>query len=386
MGGPAYHVSLLSGRLDPARYETLLVTGKVGPGEESLVDLASRYGATVEMVPTFGPELRPLADVRAFLAIWRAAREFRPDIIHTHTAKAGMLGRAAAVLTRPRPVVVHTFHGHVLEGYFGRAISDCFRRLERILARASDCLIGVSQATVDDLVRLGVAPAHKFRVVRLGLDLDPYLALEGRGEKFRQELGVSDEDVLCLFVGRFVPIKRLDGMLRAIARARSLGAPVQLALVGDGLIRPELERLAEDLGIQKSVHFAGYRRELESVLDGVDVGVLSSDNEGTPVSLIEAAAAGKPLAATRVGGTAEVVPEGAGLLVPAGDYDRLGEAIAELAADRSQRERFGSAAREHVRARYGAERLIADVDDLYEDLLRRYGRRVGGSVPAGSLR
>src|SRR3954454_17581117 len=177
MGGPAHHVGFLSGLLDPARYESLLLHGQVGPGEVSLSSTADRFGVRRETVPGLRPELRPLDDLRALIALVRWVRRFRPDIVHTHTAKAGMLGRLAAVLAgRPRPVIVHTYHGHVLEGYFGPFKNAFYRTLERLLARVSDVLIGVSAATVDDLVRLRIADRSKFRVIPIGLDLEPFAA------------------------------------------------------------------------------------------------------------------------------------------------------------------------------------------------------------------
>src|SRR4051812_20820018 len=158
MGGPAHHVGFLTSRLDPERYQTVLLHGKVGSGEADLSSASDWPGVTREIVPGLRPELRPIDDLRALLYLVRAVRRFRPDLVDTHTAKAGLLGRlAAAIAVRPRPVIVHTYHGHVLEGYFGRLQNAFYRALERGLARVSDALVGVSSATVDDLVRLRVA-------------------------------------------------------------------------------------------------------------------------------------------------------------------------------------------------------------------------------------
>src|SRR5215212_2073361 len=179
VGGPAQHVSIVSGRLDPARYDTLLVTGRVGPGEASADHLAAERGARVLTLPDLGPDIDPAADARALAQLVRVVRGFRPHVVHTHTAKAGFLGRlAAAVAVRPRPRIVHTYHGHVLEGYFGRPKTELYRGLERAAARVSDVLVGVSEATVDDLVRLRVAPRERFRVIPLGLELDAFRALD----------------------------------------------------------------------------------------------------------------------------------------------------------------------------------------------------------------
>jgi glycosyltransferase involved in cell wall biosynthesis len=281
-----------------------------------------------------------------------------------------MLGRLAAVLGgRPRPIIVHTYHGHVLEGYFGRALNAFYRFLERGLARVSNALVGVSQATVDDLVRLRIAPRSKFRVVPIGLDLDPFLAADGSaGAAFREAAGARKE-VLLTFVGRLVPIKRVDVLLRAFAHARSAGADARLAIVGDGELRRELEQLAALLGVADRTWFAGYREDMVAVAAASDVAVLSSDNEGTPVSLIEAAAAGNASVATAVGGVAEVVTIDTGVLAPAGDHARLGEALAELVHDADTRVRMGQAAREHVRSRFSAQRLVSDIDHLYRELI-----------------
>src|SRR3954471_9807548 len=197
VGGPAYHVSLLSGGLDPERYETLLVAGRPGPGEESHEDVAARHGARVLTVPSLGPEVGPVRDVRALGALMRIARRFRPDIVHTHTAKAGAPGRRAALpALRPRPIVVHTFHGHVLTGYFGPVVSTTYRGIEIGLAHSTDRLVAVSAPTADELAALGVAPRGEIDVIHVGLELDGFLSVHREdGEAFRQELGASSEDV-----------------------------------------------------------------------------------------------------------------------------------------------------------------------------------------------
>lgn len=372
LGGPAQQAAILSGRrLDPERFETLLVHGRLAAGEESMADLAAEEGARTTFLPTLSPPVRPGDDVRALAALVRIVRRFRPHIVHTHTAKAGFLGRTAALLAaRPRPIIAHTYHGHVLEDYFGPLKSRAYRQLESALARFTDRLVGVSQATVDDLVRLGVAERDRFRVIALGLDLSRYSRRE-ESDRFdlRRKLGVGEDDVLAVYVGRLVPIKRLDVLIRAVAHAGAGGAPLRLALIGGGETRPDLEQLAGELGIADRVDFLGYRRDLPRIFAAADLAALSSDDEGTPVSLIEAAAAGLPAVATRVGGVAEVVASGAGLLVGRDDARAMAEALGRLAGDPPLRERMGVAARAHVLARYTADRLVADTERLYADLL-----------------
>jgi glycosyltransferase involved in cell wall biosynthesis len=370
MGGPAHVAALLGGRrLDRERFEPLLVHGSLAPGEASLAELAEEEGAEMRFLPELQQPVDPRRDARALAKLVRLLREFRPHVVHTHTAKAGFLGRTAALSVRPRPAIVHTYHGHVLRGYFGPARQGLYLRLERVLARPSDCLIGVSQATVDELVALGVAPREKFRAIRLGLDLEPLTRLDPEaGRALRAELGIGADDVLAVFVGRLVPIKRLEVLLTALELARRGEPRLRLAIVGDGEIRPALEGQAESIGVADSVRFLGYRRELGTVFAAADLAVLSSDNEGTPVSLIESAAAGLPAVATDVGGVAEAVGTESGVLVPPGDIGAFAEALARLAADPELRGRLGAAGRRLAVDRFGAARLLSDTEALYEEL------------------
>ncbi|MDQ3571824.1 MAG: glycosyltransferase [Actinomycetota bacterium] len=373
LGGPAQQAALLSGRrLDPARFETLLVHGALASGEESMADLAHREMARMEYLPSLSQAPRPHRDAAATLRLARIVRQFRPHVVHTHTAKAGFVGRSAALAAGdPAPILVHTYHGHVLEGYFGPVRNQIYRSLERGLGRRTDCLVGVSEATVSDLVRLGVAPRERFRVIPLGLELDGFAnADEKAGRDLRRELGIDDEDVVLTFVGRLVPIKRVDLLLRAFAIARTR-ARVRLLVVGDGELAPELRELSDRLGVSTAVSFLGYRRDLPRIAAAADIAVLASANEGTPVSLIEAAAAGRPAVATRVGGVAEVVTGETGVLAPRGDIEALAAGITRLANDLELRARLGLAARERAIERHSVPRLLRDVEDLYDKLLDR---------------
>ena len=367
MGGPAHHVSILSSRLPSERYRTVLVSGRVGAGEEEL---------PTPVTPLRLEHLSPKLDLRAdAVTVWQLARLIRrrrPDIVHTHTAKAGFVARLAARLALgATPLVVHTYHGHVLEGYFGRGRTLLYRTLERLMGRLSDALVGVSQATVDDLVRLRIAPARKFRVIPLGLDLARYAQPDARLRAAeRAALDIPDASVVAVFMGRLVPIKRVDVLLDALAAALARRPEIVLVVVGGGECEARLRAQAEALGIAAAVRFVGYRADIASILAAGDVAVLSSANEGTPVALIECAAAGMPLVATDVGGVRDVVADGTGELVRAGDALALGDAVARLAADPDRRREMGAAARRHVLARYDAARLVSDVDALYRELLR----------------
>jgi glycosyltransferase involved in cell wall biosynthesis len=371
VGGPALHVTQLAAQLDKRGYETTLVAGRVGTGEGSMEWVAEELGVQPVFVRALQREISPAADLPAVLELRRLIREIRPDILHTHTAKAGAVGRMAAALSggaRPK-VVVHTFHGHVLRGYFSSWKATFFRKLERTLARMSDALIAVSPEVRDDLVRLGVAPAEKISVIRLGLDLEgrTTVAPESR-TAVRRDLGIPDDRFVTAWLGRMTEIKRTDDLLRAFALLHR-DREADLLLVGDGPLRPELEALAAELDIADSCHFVGYQENVGAYLAAADVVVLTSANEGTPVTLIEALAAMRPVVSTDVGGVRDVVDQDSGFLVDAGDIAGVADRLGRLADDPGLRERMGAAGRARVMERYAVPRLVDDVDKLYRRLL-----------------
>lgn len=359
VGGPARHALLLSAGLEPD-WSTTLVAGTPPPGEGELDDPR----VEVQRVPLQRP-VAPVADGRALAALARHVRRERPAIVHTHMAKAGTLGRLASWSARPRPRTVHTFHGHVLDGYFSKPVEQAFIASERALARATDALVAVSEQTRDSLLELGIGRPEQWRVIPLGLELDRHLAVDGHSGVLRDELGLDDDALLVGMVGRLVPIKDPATMLRAFARVPD----AHLAVVGDGELREQTEALADELGIADRVHHLGWRFDMPAVLADLDLVALSSRNEGTPLTIIEAAACGVPAVATDVGGVAAVVRHGeTGLLVPAEDPEALAEAIRSLLGDPPRRRQLGQAARV-ASDRYGAGRLLADVAGLYRELL-----------------
>ena len=354
------------------RYDQILATGCLGPGEGSLEHLVSDQGIEVRRIAGLRPELRPWDDLRALVGLVRMIREHSPDIVETHTAKAGVVGRVAAVLARRhRPAIVHWYHGHVLTGYFSAPATLAYRIVERGLARVSDRLVCVSEATKRELVDLGVADGERFEVVRLGLDLHHFVEPDAaRVEGARRELGAAEDNtVLACFVGRLVPIKRVDLLLEALAEVRGDVPELRLAVVGDGPLRAELEAQARQRGVEDIVRFAGFRHDMAVVVGAMDIGVLPSDNEGSPISLIEAAAGGRCVIATRVGGVPEVVTPESGRLVPPGDVRALASALSELATDADLRSRLGAAGRRHVLAGWTIPRLLTDVERLYDSVL-----------------
>jgi glycosyltransferase involved in cell wall biosynthesis len=360
VGGPARHALLLTRDLAP-EYQTTLAAGTPPPEEGELSDPA----VPVHRLPLVRP-LSPAADARSVAAVRRLLGHHRPDILHTHMAKAGTVGRLAAMSTRPRPCVVHTFHGHVLDGYFSPRTQLAFTRAERWLARHTDALVAVSSEIRDQLLELGIGRPSQFVVIPVGLDLSAFLAVtEGRGQ-LRSALGLAPETPLVGAVGRLVPIKDNDTLLKAVQTVPG----VHLALVGDGELRQQLEARARELGMGDRVHVTGWWDDVAGAVSDLDVVALTSRNEGTPLALIEAGAAGRAVVSTDVGGVRSVVDDGVtGLLAPPGDVAGISAAISRLLADPISRHTMGSAARRRVEERFGHERLVREIRSLYAELL-----------------
>jgi glycosyltransferase involved in cell wall biosynthesis len=372
VGGPALHVAYLSAGLAERGYDTTLVAGTLAHGEESMAGAAEARHVSVVALDELHREVSPLRDLRAVLRLARLIRKERPVILHTHTAKAGAVGRLASLLAgdaRPR-IVVHTFHGHVLRGYFNPLTTLGFRVLERLLAKISTALIAVSPEVRDDLVRLGVAPAHKFAVIRLGIELGERVQNAGARTETRRLLSIPEDAFVVGWVGRMTGVKRAHDVLEAFRELSADGVDAYLCLVGDGPERASLERRAHELGIVRRCLFVGYQSDVGALYEAIDALVLPSANEGTPVSVIEALAAGRPVVATRVGGVPDVIRSGAGgILVEPGDTRALAAALGSLARDPDRRARMGAEGRANVLSRYAVERLVDDVDRLYRSLL-----------------
>ena len=377
IGGPAIQAVRLSTSLTPYGFETRLVHGRVGAEEGDMAYLITP-GADVRFLPALRRPIAPVQDARAFIALFRTMCAFRPHIVHTHMAKAGLLGRLGALLfnvthPRTRAVVIHTYHGHVLEGYFSRIATALFVGLERMLARTSDVLIAVSTRVRDELAGLyRISRLDRFRVVPLGLDLDPFAAINGAARaQARCTLGIPATVPVVATVGRLTAIKDHDLFLDVALRVAAQFPDTVFLIVGDGERRAELEHAAEKRGLA-SVRFLGWRRDLTTIYGASDVFLLTSKNEGTPVALIEAMASGVPGVATDVGGVRDVVPDADhGIVCPVGDADALARGVTRLLADAGHRERLAGAARRAALARFQFDRLTQDIEALYRELLAR---------------
>lgn len=372
IGGPARHVTILDRGLRARGHDTLLVFGPVGAGEGSLEDLTASLRS--RKVAELGRRIRPLDDVVAFARIVALLFRERPDVVHTHTAKAGTLGRLAAAVfnaTRPkrrRALVVHTFHGHVLEGYFGPVGDRLVRLTERGLGRLADRIVALSPAQRADLCeRFRICPTEKVDVVGLGLELDDLLTLQPGAPSLRDVLAIPGDAVVIGYVGRLVPIKDLPKLIDALCHVVRECPAAVLLLAGDGPERPALEAQVAARGLADHVRFAGWQRDLAALYATCSVVALVSRNEGTPVALIEAMAAGLPVVSTAVGGVPDVVAHArTGLLVDASaSADEVGRVIGQLVTDPMLRRQLGHAARLEVRDRFSSGRLIDDIERLY---------------------
>jgi glycosyltransferase involved in cell wall biosynthesis len=374
IGGPAIQAITLTKELEAFGYQTRLVRGVEDASEGNMDYLASERGVNPTLISAMRRDPGP-SDLAALLALVLLLWRDRPAIVHTHAAKGGTLGRVATLvafpLRRHRPLVIHTYHGHSLTGYFSVRRAAVYRIIEKLLACHTDVLLAVSPEVRDDLIELRVAPALKFRVMPLGFDLSPFTDDRDRAVRraaLRKEWRVSDHEVVVTLIARLVPIKRVDRFL-AIAR-RIPDVRVRFVIVGDGELYEQLTGSDDAAAIRERLVWAGFRRDIPDVCYASDIVMLTSDNEGTPVSLIEAEAAAVPVVATDVGGVRSVVSDGeSGFVGPPDETGLLAEAVSRLLNDAGLRQQMGAAGRARVMSLYTLARLVSDHAALYDKLL-----------------
>ncbi len=394
VGGPARHVVWLTEALNDREFETRLVAGTVPPGEEDMAWFAAEHGVE----PVYIKEMSRELSAKDLFSIWKVFREmqrFQPDIVHTHTAKAGTVGRLAAfaykwltpgsVILRPRKLkVVHTFHGHVFHSYYGKTKTSVFLFIERLLARfATDRIITITDQQLKEINNdFGVGRAERSSVIPLGIDLSALGPGQDTRSTIRTEFGIKDNEFLIGFVGRLTEIKNISMFLQAAKNCldhAEADKRFRFVIVGDGHLREELENEARVLGIAESVIFAGNRTDIPDVYSGLDLVALTSLNEGTPLSLIEAMAAGKPVISTAVGGVVDLLGpveetiDGyaiceRGISIGSNDSKAMVLGISELARDQDLRSRLAATGYDFVSREYSKERLVNDIKELYRQL------------------
>ncbi len=392
VGGPARHVVWLTEGLTRFGYDTTLVTGVVPSGEDDMSYMATSAGITPVVLPEMSRELSPL-DVLTVWKLYRLMRRERPDIVHTHTAKAGAVGRAAGLMyrsfsSRANCRFVHTFHGHIFHGYYGPLKTRLFLAIEKLLALVgTDRIIAVShqqQQEINQLFRVG--RREQFSVIPLGLELEEFAGWAERRPLLRAELNATDDEILIGIVGRLTKIKNHKLFLEAAGGYRTrfgnAGPRVRFIIVGDGQLRSDLEAQAQALGLGNDVTFLGTRNDPENFYPAFDIVALTSLNEGTPLTLIEAMANVRPVIATAVGGVTDLLGDSTrggsptsgfsvcerGLSVESGDAEAFAQACARLVQDKSLRESLGRRGREYVFRNHNKERLLKDIDRLYREL------------------
>lgn len=391
VGGPAKHVVWLTSGLEDAGYRSLLVAGTVPEGEEDMSYFADDAGVQPLYIPEMSREIS-LKDAVTTWKLFRLLLRERPDIVHTHTAKAGTVGRVAGffyrwltpgvVIGRPRACkFVHTYHGHVFHSYYGRLRTQTFLMIEKLLARlVTDRLVVVSDQQKEEIGRIfRVGRADQIRVIRLGLDLNVFADYANRRALFRQELGINPDTTLVGIVGRLTEIKNHEMFLNVVARVNRERA--RFVIIGDGSLRESLESKARSLGIENDVIFAGGRKDPENFYPALDIVALTSRNEGTPLTLIEAMANARPVIATSVGGVVDllgnVIEENSykvcerGISVRPYDVDAFAAGLETLIKNKNLRDELGRRGFEFVDQNYRKERLLEDIKDLYGELLNR---------------
>ena len=383
IGGPSKNAVYLSRYMQPD-FETLLVIGGKEDHEQDADFLATANNIEPRCIAEMKRPISPRHDWIAYNKLKKLIKEYKPDIVHTHAAKSGALGRLAAKHANV-PVIVHTFHGHVFHSYFSSLKTNIFIRTERYLAGISDAIVAISDVQKKELSGdFKIASSDKFRVIPLGLDLDNFtIDQEIKRHKFRNEFGLDDETVAIGIIGRLVPIKNHSLFLKALKYVlNNTSVKVKAFIIGDGESRGGIEQMANDLGINVSKHtdteyphslvFTSWRTDIDTICAGLDIIALTSLNEGTPVSLIEAQAAGKPIVSTRVGGITDVVMENkTALLSDITDVETFSKNLLQLVNDASLRNKFSNAGKEYVISQFSYHRLVKDMGNLYYDLLER---------------
>jgi glycosyltransferase involved in cell wall biosynthesis len=391
VGGPAKHVVWLTSGLKEAGYDSVLVAGSVPEGEEDM----SYFAEQMQVAPLYIPEMSREISLNDAVTVWkifRLLRRERPDIVHTHTAKAGSVGRVAgffyrwltpgALVGKPRQCkFVHTYHGHVFHSYYSPSLTRFFLASERLLARlATDRLVVVSDQQAEEIGRkFRVGRADQIRVIRLGLDLDLFANYANRRALFRRELGIADDVTLVGIVGRLTEIKNHEMFLQSVARMNRERA--RFVIIGDGALRQALETQARSLGLEGEVIFAGGRKDPENFYPALDIVALTSRNEGTPLTLIEAMANARPVIATSVGGVVDLLgsveEQGVydicerGISVRPYDVNGFAAGLDRLIQDRILQDQLGRRGLDFVQHNYGKARLLSDINELYGELLNR---------------
>ena len=362
VGGPAVQVSGLMRGFNSADFDHRLYTGFCAADEADYLDTVATDVKAIR-IEGFGRRVSLGGDIKAFVSLIREIRSFKPQVIHTHTAKAGFLGRIASIVSLQPSIRVHTFHGHLLNGYFGKRKRRLVIIAEQVLAIFTHELLAVGDKVRQDLLEVGIGNLKKFGLMPPGLEIGQ---LPNKGAS-QESYGLSTTILQCAFIGRVTQIKRPDRFLDVVSEIVKRGVHIEFFMAGDGeLLDTCRERIVRE---QLPVKVLGWQSNIEKVLVAADIVVLTSDNEGTPLSLIQAGMAGLPVVTTRVGSVPEVVLDGITGIVTGLDVQEVANALEKLANSSNLREQLGTAAKEFTLANFGVKRLVHDHEELYKKLL-----------------
>jgi glycosyltransferase involved in cell wall biosynthesis len=362
VGGPAVQVSGLMRGLNTSKFEHRLYTGYCSEDEAEYLDVIATDVAA-ERIEGLGRRVNLVGDLRAFISLVKVIRSFKPDVIHTHTAKAGFLGRIASIISFHPTIRVHTFHGHLLYGYFGIYKKSFVMLAEKILAIFTHQLLAVGDKVRQDLLAAGIGNLEQFELMPPGLQISKLPSKKGAQEFF----GLPSKFLQCALIGRVTEIKRPDRFLDVVAEVKKRGVDIKFFIAGDGdLLDKCRERIADE---ELPVKVLGWQSDIERVLAAADIVILTSDNEGTPLSLIQAGMAALPVVTTNVGSIPEVVMDGITGIITSIEVKELADALEKLAGDTGLRGLMGSAAQEFTMANFGVNRLVHDHEELYKRLI-----------------
>lgn len=383
LGGPTYNVAYLSKYISP-EFETLLIGGAKDVSEESSDFIVENLGLKPIVVEEMKREINLKNDYTAYKKIKKIIQEFKPDIVHTHASKAGTLGRLAAYSCNV-PIIVHTFHGHVFHSYFGKLKTTFYKNIERFLAKRSTAIIAISEKQKQELVEIHkICIAEKVHVIPLGFDLSKFQEdQEEKRKSFRTKYNLDDDEIAVSIIGRLVPVKNHTLFLEGVKIVSSgTSKKIRAFIIGDGESRMEIEAKAKELNIpfvdgtktteKKLLTFTSWIKEIDVALAGSDIITLTSFNEGTPVSLIEAQAANKPIVSTNVGGIENVViPDETALLCANNDLPEFSSQLLKLIENDALRSKMAGKGRYHVQEKFHYTRLVRDMEILYQKLLKK---------------
>lgn len=362
VGGPAVQVSGLMREFNSTEFDHRLYTGYCASDEADYLDTVATDVNAVR-IQGFGRRISLVGDIKALIALVKEIRAFKPHVIHTHTAKAGFLGRIASIASFQRSIRVHTFHGHLLNGYFGSFKRSLVVIAEKSLGLFTDQLLAVGDKVRQDLLNAGIGTKDKFGIMPPGLGIGNL-----PGKKIsRAILDLPADGLQCAFIGRVTQIKRPDRFLDVVSEVKKRGLELKFFVAGDGeLLEVSRERIKTE---KLPVTILGWQSDIESVLSAADIVVLTSDNEGTPLSLVQAGLAGLPVVTTNVGSVPEVVINGVTGIITSLEITEIADALEKLTADKGLRKKLGVAAQEFTLTHFGVKRLVSDHEELYKTLI-----------------